>query len=117
LQLPLAHVADTHNPWSRTLECFVADCAIPHGTRKLRLILGGCRKMEFLQTSSSSGASDADWAGEQEQKIFRTGYVIFMGHAAVCGALNYKSQLLSSEAEAIALTANARHDLVQNAVG
>jgi hypothetical protein len=60
--------------------------------------------MKFLQNFKLSGASDADWAGEQDTESSRTGYVIFMGHAAVVWCSNYKSQLpFFYEAEYIAL--------------
>lgn len=83
------------------------------GTRKLRLILGGCQKMELSANLRLSAASDSDWAGEKDKRSSRTGYFIYMGTAAVvwCSKLKKSVALSSTEAEYVALTATAR-DLI-----
>jgi hypothetical protein len=100
----------SHNPGQEHWNALLQIVRYLSGTRKLRLILGGCRKMEVSANFKLSGASDADWAGEQDRRSSRTGYVIFMGHAAVvwCSKLQKSIALSSTEAEYIALTANAR---------
>ena len=81
-----------------------------NGTRKLRLILEGCKKLEESANFRLSESSDADWAGDLDKRSSQTGSVIFMGTACVLwrSMLQKSIALSSTEAEYIALTATAR---------
>ena len=103
----------SHNPGQQHWDAVLQIVAYLNGTRKLRLILGGCKKMELSANLKLSAASDSDWAGDKDRRCSRTGYVIYMGTAAVvwCSKLQKSVALSSTEAEYIALTATAR-DLI-----
>lgn len=103
----------SHNPGQEHWDAVLQIVAYLSGTRKLRLILGGCKKVELSANLKLSAASDSDWAGDKDKRYSRTGYVIYMGTAAVvwCSKLQKSVALSSTEAEYIALTATAR-DLI-----
>jgi hypothetical protein len=103
----------SQNPGQKHWDAVLQIVAYLNGTRKLRLVLGGCRKVELSANLKLSAASDSDWAGDKDKRCSRTGYVIYMGTAAVvwCSKLQKSVALSSTEAEYIALTATAR-DLI-----
>lgn len=100
----------SNNPGQEHWNAVLQIVAYLNGTRKLRLILGGCKKLELSANLKLSAASDSDWAGDKDKRTSRTGYVIYMGTAAVvwCSKLQKSVALSSAEAEYVALTATAR---------
>jgi hypothetical protein len=100
----------SQNPGQEHWDALLQIVRYLNGTRKLRLVLGGCKKIEVSANFKLSGSSDADWAGDLDKRSSRTGSVIFMGTACVLwrSMLQKSIALSSTEAEYIALTATAR---------
>lgn len=85
----------SHNPGQKRWNAVLRIVAYLGGTRKLRLILGGCKKMELSANLKLSAASDSDWAVTKTSVIQEPVMLFIWEQLLLCGVLNFKNLWLS----------------------
>lgn len=93
------------NPGPEHWEAVLKILAYLKGTQGTALCLGG-----WSQNISISAYSDADWAGDIDQRRSRTGYIVFMNQSPImwCSKLQSTVALSSMNSEYIALSSTSQ---------